>query len=97
MSAVTSVKRLLGRRPQERLPAPFIVGAPRSGTTLLRLMLDAHSELAIPPETYFIPKAAKRWQLAAKRRNRAADPVEEFYDTVVGHKRWTDFHLDAGA
>ena len=36
--------------------APFVVGATRSGTTLLRLMLDAHPELAIPPETHFIPK-----------------------------------------
>ena len=33
-------------------PVPiFIVGMPRSGTTLLRLMLDAHPALAIPPET----------------------------------------------
>lgn len=34
-------------------PAPFLVGVPRSGTTLLRLMLDAHPALAIPPETGF--------------------------------------------
>jgi hypothetical protein len=33
---------------------PFIVGSPRSGTTLLRFMLDAHPELAIPPETGFL-------------------------------------------
>ncbi len=32
-------------------PAPFIVGVPRSGTTLLRLLLDAHPQLAIPAET----------------------------------------------
>ena len=36
-------------------PAPFIVGVPRSGTTLLRLMCDAHPELSIPPETGFMP------------------------------------------
>jgi hypothetical protein len=60
-------------------------------------MLDAHPELAIPPETYFIPKAVKRWQLAAKRRNRRAEPVEAFYETVTGHTRWKDFHLDADA
>lgn len=36
------------------LPVPFIVGVPRSGTTLLRLMLDSHPDLAIPAETYFI-------------------------------------------
>ena len=36
-------------------PAPFIVGVGRSGTTLLRLMLDAHPDLAIPGETHFVP------------------------------------------
>src|SRR5438034_456487 len=35
-------------------PVPFIVGAARSGTTLLRLMLDSHPELAIPAEARFI-------------------------------------------
>jgi hypothetical protein len=39
-------------------PAPFIVGVPRSGTTLLRLLFDAHPELAIPPETGFGSLAA---------------------------------------
>ena len=39
-----------------RAPAPFIVGVGRSGTTLLRLMLDAHPNLAIPPETVFVPE-----------------------------------------
>jgi hypothetical protein len=37
----------------ERAPFPFIVGSVRSGTTLLRLMLDVHPELAVPPESYF--------------------------------------------
>jgi hypothetical protein len=35
-------------------PVPFIVGVGRSGTTLLRLMLDAHPDLAIPSETHFL-------------------------------------------
>src|SRR5919204_234741 len=43
------------REPQ-RAPAPFVIGVPRSGTTLLRLMLDAHPDLAVPPETHFLPK-----------------------------------------
>lgn len=37
---------------------PVIVGAPRSGTTLLRFMLDSHPQLAIPPETGFLIPAA---------------------------------------
>jgi hypothetical protein len=36
---------------QTPVPVPFIVGVERSGTTLLRLQLDSHPELAIPPET----------------------------------------------
>lgn len=31
----------------------FIIGAKRSGTTLLRLMLNNHSNLSIPPESHF--------------------------------------------
>ena len=32
----------------------FVVGAGRSGTTLLRLMLNEHPDIAIPPESHFI-------------------------------------------
>lgn len=40
---------------QEKSPV-FIVGAQRSGTTLLRLMLNAHSQIAIPEEgTFWMP------------------------------------------
>jgi hypothetical protein len=31
----------------------FIVGYPRSGTTLLSVLLDRHSQIAVPPETNF--------------------------------------------
>jgi hypothetical protein len=43
-------------------PAPrgfVIVGAPRSGTTLLRRLLDAHPSIACPPETYVLSAAAR--------------------------------------
>jgi hypothetical protein len=40
--------------PSPRLPFPFLVGSERSGTTLFRLMLDAHPDMAVPPESYFI-------------------------------------------
>jgi hypothetical protein len=43
-------------------PAPFICGVARSGTTLLRLMLDAHPQLAIPPETHFLPDLISRME-----------------------------------
>jgi sulfotransferase family protein len=41
-------------------PPLFVLGVRRSGTTLLRVMLDRHSELAVPDESYFIPQLADR-------------------------------------
>jgi hypothetical protein len=40
--------------PPAETPFPFVVGESRSGTTLLRVMLDAHPAMAVPPESYFI-------------------------------------------
>ena len=37
----------------------FIVGAPRSGTTLLAAMLDAHSRISCGPETHFFRRLAQ--------------------------------------
>ncbi len=72
----------------ELAPAPFIVGATRSGTTLLRLMLDAHPEMAIPSETHFIPDLIKAYRLESTSPERLAE-------VVTAHRRWGDFHLDA--
>ena len=43
------------------IDAPLVVlGVRRSGTTLLRVMLDRSSELAVPDESYFVPQLARR-------------------------------------
>ena len=68
--------------------APFVVGVGRSGTTLLRMMLDAHPQMAIPPETHFIPKVVDACQ------NTASNPAEVFVETLVSHPRWNDFKLE---
>ena len=71
---------------------PIVVGAPRSGTTLLRFMLDAHRDLAIPPESGFLVPCAK---LAAHE----AVSCEEFHRIVTGYPAdapgWADFQIDA--
>jgi Sulfotransferase family len=57
------------------MSAPLIVlGVSRSGTTLLRVMLDRNSELAIPDESFFIPQLADR-------HGRRIDP-ERFVDDL---------------
>ncbi len=40
-------------------PGIVILGTPRSGTTLLRRLLDAHPNIACPPETYVLSGAAR--------------------------------------
>lgn len=40
-------------------PGIVIIGTPRSGTTLLRRILDAHPRIACPPETYLLSAAAR--------------------------------------
>lgn len=41
-------------------PYVFVVGCPRSGTTLLQRMLDAHPQMTIANDTHFITRAAKK-------------------------------------
>lgn len=77
-------------RTPDRPPAPFVVGVPRSGTTLLRLMLDAHSELAIPPETHFLPKLIRLCQEAEEE---GRDARRAALELVTEHRRWPDFGL----
>jgi sulfotransferase family protein len=66
--------------------APFIVGAPRSGTTLLRMMLDSHPEFAIPPETGFVPEVLQKM---------TGNSVswKALFELITEYETWTDFHL----
>ena len=71
-------------------PIPFIVGVPRSGTTLLRLMLDSHPALAIPPETQFIPDAAAAWRASA-------EPLPAVLEAISAHRFWGDLGIEVSA
>jgi hypothetical protein len=72
---------------------PIIVGAPRSGTTLLRFMLDAHPALAIPPETGFLPAIASLPSDAEGAREAVATITAFPPDAPA----WPDYGLDASA
>jgi hypothetical protein len=62
---------------------PFIVGSPRSGTTLLRAMFDSHSDLAIPPESYFIVGLYRRLADGQHPLDR-----EAFLAKLMAHERF---------
>lgn len=71
--------------PSDLAPAPFIVGVPRSGTTLLRLQLDAHPELALPAETAF-GEVARRFEGSAVTR-------DELLDALTSMPTWADLAM----
>ncbi len=43
---------VVDRRGEDPLPGAFIIAPFRSGTTLLRFILDSHPQIAAPPETF---------------------------------------------
>jgi hypothetical protein len=65
---------------------PFVVGLGRSGTTLLRMMLDAHPEMSIPPEQGWMPRAVEVANGKNARRR--------FFTLVTRRPAFADSHLD---
>src|SRR5919107_5693066 len=73
----------------------IVVGCPRSGTTMLQLMLHAHRRIAIPPETRFLLTAYWRRRefgdlTRAENRRRLARWIVDRKET-----RFKDLGLDA--
>jgi hypothetical protein len=73
-------------------PAPFVfvVGCPRSGTTLLQRMLDNHPQLTIANDTHFILRAAKR----VLRRDQQPLLTPELVAAVLSYRRFYRMGLD---
>ncbi|MGH2699338.1 MAG: sulfotransferase family protein [Actinomycetota bacterium] len=59
----------------------FIVGSARSGTTLLRMMLNAHPDVGVPPESRFVVDLYRRDEVV----------VDEFLSALGAHRRWTSW------
>ena len=75
-----------------RNPFVFVVGCPRSGTTLLQRMLHAHPELAVANDTHFIPKVLKR---CARPAQTALD--RELVAATLDYHRFTRLGLEVDA
>ena len=72
-------------------PCFFVVGCPRSGTTLLRRLLDAHPRLCVPKaETHWIPKFYSRGDGLDMDGN--ATPA--FVDVLMAYPRFRKFRAD---
>jgi sulfotransferase family protein len=70
-------------------PCVFIVGCPRSGTTLLRRIVSAHPEIVITPEAHWIPV----W--FEQRRGLTSDGfvTPELVSELLSHNKFTLFGL----
>ena len=68
---------------------PVVVGVGRSGTTLLRLMLDAHPQLSVPGETGFLGPV-----FDALRAGEDIDAAR-FAELVTSFPTWPDLATDA--
>ncbi|MHB1952768.1 MAG: sulfotransferase family protein [Sulfobacillus sp.] len=69
----------------------FIVGSGRSGSTLLRMMLSAHSRLCIPPETWYILPLVEQFSLTEPL---TPTDVSAALHTITSHYRWPDLGID---
>lgn len=78
------------KEPALKNPYLFVVGCPRSGTTLLQRMLDHHPMLTVANDTHFITRAAK------KALSRHANPAltSELVEAVIHYRRTRRLGLD---
>jgi len=62
---------------RRKSPPCFLIGVYRSGTTLLRFVLDSHSNIAVPPETNFLYEMADIYRSEWVRKGLAGAGVDE--------------------
>lgn len=70
-------------------PFVFVVGCPRSGTTLLQRMLNHHPQLAVTNDTHFIPRALKQPDADV-----STPLTPALIDRVVGYHRFPRLGVD---
>lgn len=70
-------------------PYVFIVGCPRSGTTLLRHIVSAHPEIAITPEAHWIPL----WYEQRKGLTLDGLVTPELIPELLAHPKFALFRL----
>lgn len=72
-------------------PPIFIVGAGRSGTTLIRSLLSAHSRIAVTPETHFLKVAERNGGL----KDGIPADIEAFWRDFSQSQRFKDLGVSS--
>lgn len=71
----------------------FVLGNPRSGTSLLRLMLTSHTEIVIPPEAGFMCWFQEKYARFSPADWRDPSNIALFCSDVVGSKKFDTWNL----
>ena len=69
-------------------PSIFIVGTQRAGTTLLRLILNAHSHIAIPEEAWFLAPLLKQKELSQSIEGQRLNTLVKYLSLNLQFKLW---------
>lgn len=67
---------------------PFLTGCERSGTTMLRAMVDAHPQVAVPDESHFLPTLVARRHALEDGSGVHVDRLVQLLHTSPGFRRW---------
>ena len=73
----------------------FIIGSPRSGTTLLRLMLTSHPHLVVPPECGFMVWLHPMFGQWKAREFSDPDYVSQFAQAVASSRKFETWGISA--
>ncbi len=76
---------------------PVVLGCVRSGTTMLRAVLDSHPQLAVPPESYFVTPALERRSRYEGTGAGGSLDVDRLLSDIATDRSFPDWHLDAPA
>lgn len=72
----------------------FILGNPRSGTTLLRLILNNHSLIGVPPESGFLQWWYKKYSNWSEKDTKDDNKINLFLDDILSSKKIEDWKLN---
>ncbi|MBT8037060.1 MAG: sulfotransferase [Verrucomicrobiae bacterium] len=75
-------------------PPLFILGSPRSGTTLLRLLLASHQDILVPPECGYILWNAPAFADWSIRDAKNPARVDELVRAILSSKKMDTWGLD---
>lgn len=75
----------------------FVIGNPRSGTTLLRLILDSHSLISIPPECGFVVWLSKQYGKWMKDDLSSVAMRMRFVSDLLACRKFETWKLDGQA